>query len=303
MGTELTVLGTMSTEDIDPSFADLDVWSDSQALQALYESQCAALGSVRSALPAIATAAAQAVPRLRAGGRLIYAGAGTSARIAVQDGAELLPTFNWPRERVAFAIAGGEAALLQAVENAEDEGASGAARIAELSVDQKDVVIGVAASGATPFTVAAIEAARGAGALTIGIANAPGSPLLIACEQPILIDTGAEPIAGSTRFKAGTAQKVALNLLSTLLMVRLGRVYRGLMVDMRASNEKLRRRAVRTVMSITNCTEDDARRALGEADGEIKLAALLIRGLDAGAGRALLMRHDGNLRAALKEIG
>lgn len=288
-----------TTEAVDPRFGGLDLWPDAQALDALFQSQRAALDAVGAALPALAAAVADAVPRLRAGGRMIYAGAGTSARIAVQDGAELLPTFAWPQERAAFVIAGGETALLQAVENAEDDAAAGVARMAELSVGANDVVIALAASGATPFTVAAAEAARAAGVLTIGIANTPNAPLLRACERPILVDTGAEPIAGSTRFKAGTAQKVVLNLLSTLIMVRLGRVYRGLMVDMRASNEKLRRRAVRMVMTITGCAEEEARAALINADHDIKLAVLLRGGLDAEAARALLSTHQGNLRQAL----
>src|SRR5262249_47883591 len=159
------------------------------------------------------------------GGRLIYAGAGTSARIGVQDGAELFPTFNWPHEQVAFAIAGGEGALLRAVENAEDSAEGGAARMAELGVGPDDVVIGIAASGNTPYTVAAVKAAKARGALTVGIANNAGTQLLSASDHPILLDTGPEIIAGSTRLKAGTSQKAALNLFSTLLMVRLGRVY------------------------------------------------------------------------------
>lgn len=292
-----------TTEAVDPRCADLDLWPDAQALQALFESQRAALDGVSPALPALAAAVADAVPRLRAGGRMIYAGAGTSARISVQDGAELLPTFDWPQERVAFVIAGGETALLQAVEDAEDDSSAGVARMAALSVGANDVVIALAASGATPFTVAAARAARAAGALTIGVANTPHAPLLRACERPILIDTGPEPIAGSTRFKAGTAQKVVLNLLSTLIMVRLGRVYRGLMVDMRPSNEKLRRRAVRMVMTITGCEEAEAREALMGANSDVKLAVLLRRGLDAGKGRALLDAHGGNLRAALAALG
>jgi N-acetylmuramic acid 6-phosphate etherase len=291
----------MATEDIDPRFADLDLWSNAEALQALYQSQLDALARVSSALPAIAAAVEQAAPRLRAGGRLIYAGAGTSARIAVQDGAELGPTFNWPHDRVAFAISGGDKALLQAVENAEDQAGCGAARMAQLTVSRNDVVIGLAASGATAFTIAAIEAARAAGALTIGVANTPGSPLLSASEHAILVDTGAEPIAGSTRMNAGTTQKVVLNLISTLIMVRLNRVYRGLMVDMRPTNAKLRRRAARMVMTISGATESEAEQALASADGDVKLAALLVRGLDRRVAQALLDKHDGSLRAALDE--
>ena len=291
----------MATEDIDPRYADLDLWSNSEALHALYESQVEGLARVSSALPAIATAVEQAVPRLRAGGRLIYAGAGTSARIAVQDGAELAPTFNWPRQRVAFAIAGDEAALLQAMEGAEDQTTSAKARIAQLGLGANDVVIGLAASGETAYTIAALEAARAAGALTIGVANTPNASLLNACDHPILIDTGAEAIAGSTRLKAGTTQKVVLNLISTLIMVRLNRVYRGLMVDMRPTNAKLRRRAARMVMTITGANQEVAEQALATARDDVKVAALLVRGLDPRGAQALLDKHDGNLRSALDE--
>lgn len=228
-------------------------------------------------------------------------GAGTSARIAVQDAVELGPTFNWPDDRIAFAIAGGDSALVRAIEGAEDDRAAAVARMTELLITANDVVIGVAASGATPFTVAALSAARATGALTIGIANTPGAALLDVCDHPILIDTGPEPIAGSTRLNAGTTQKLALNLISTLLMVRLGRVYRGLMVEMRASNEKLRRRAARMVMSIAGCEREAAHRWLSAAKGEVKLAVLMARGLGEEAARALLHKHDGDLRSALGE--
>src|SRR6185436_4427867 len=228
----------MSTEDINPRYVDLDSWDTLAALRAFHEDQAAAVAAVAAALPAIAKAVDDAAPRLRSGGRLVYVGAGTSARIGVQDGAELFPTFNWPKEQVAFAIAGGERALLQAIENAEDSAADGAKRIEELGVGPNDVVIGLAASGNTPFTVGAVKAAKQRGAMTVGIASNPGSQLLTESDHPILIETGAEPIAGSTRLKAGTAQKVVLNLFSTMVMVRLGRVYAGMMVDMRATTAK-----------------------------------------------------------------
>lgn len=291
----------MATEDINPRYADLDLWESLEGLRALHEEQAAAVEAVRPALPALAAAIDAAAPRLRRGGRLIYVGAGTSARIGVQDGAELLPTFNWPAEQVAFVIAGGERALLRAVENAEDSAEDGAAQIGKLGVGPDDVVIGVAASGATPFTVAAIKAARTNGALTIGIASNAGSPLLGASDHAVLIETGAEPVAGSTRLKAGTAQKVALNLFSTMTMVRLGKVYRGLMVHMRPTNEKLRRRAVRMVETLTGCEPDVAAKAFAESGGDVKLAVLLAHGVASDAAKALLERHAGNLRAALAE--
>ena len=170
-------------------------------------------------------------------------------------------------------------------------------------VGPEDVTIGLAASGATPFTLACLQAARGRGALTIGIASSPGAPLLNAAEHAILVATGPEAIAGSTRMKAGTAQKVVLNLFSTLLMVRLGRVYRGQMVDMLARNAKLRHRAVRMLMGLTGRDAEHVRRALETAGGKVKLAVLLLEGLDRASAEALLARHGGNLRAALAERG
>ncbi len=293
----------MRTEDVSPRYRDLDVKPAVDQAQALHESQLEAVLAVGPAISAIGAAVEQAAARLRTAGRLVYVGAGTSARIGVQDGVELLPTFGWPADRVAFAIAGGEAALLRAVENAEDSGQAGAHRIAELDLGADDVVIGVAASGNTPFTVSALEAARARGALTIGVASNAGSRLLAVCEHPILIETGMEPVAGSTRLKAGTAQKVVLNLISTALMMQLGRVYRGMMVDMRPTNEKLRRRAQQIVMNITGCAPSDAADALGQAGGEIKTAVMIVYGMEVASARALIARHGGDLRAALEEIG
>ncbi len=292
----------MTTEGISPRYLDLDLWPTIDGLKAMHEGQIAAVTAIGPALPALAAAVDAAASRLRKGGRLIYAGAGTSARIGVQDGAELLPTFNWPSDQVAFVIAGGEAALLRAVENAEDSAADGAKRIEEIAAGPNDVVIGIAASGETPFTVAAVNAAKQRGALTIGIANNPGSQLLAASDHPILVETGEEPVAGSTRLKAGTAQKVVLNLFSTMVMVRLGKVYRGLMVHMRPTNEKLRRRSVQMVITITGCADDTAANAVAWSDGDTKLAILLASGKEISAARDLLKKHDGNLRLAMAEI-
>ena len=293
----------MSTEDISPRYLDLDTWSAGEQVAALHDGQVEAVAAVRPALAAIALAVEAAAERLRRGGRIIYAGAGTSARIGVQDGAELLPTFSWPADRVAFVIAGGEAALLRAVENAEDSAEDGAQRIEVLGVGANDVVLGIAASGNTPFTVAAVKAARDLGALTIGIANNAGTQLLAASHHPVLIETGPEAIAGSTRLKAGTAQKVALNLFSTALMAQLGRVYRGMMVDMRPTNAKLRLRSEQMVAKIAGCAVEMAADALRKADGDIKAASLIALGLGVGEASALLAKHDGNLRRALAESG
>lgn len=291
----------MKTEDTDSAFTDLDQWDTARALEKLHESQMAAVAAVGPSLPALARAVDAAAERLKAGGRLVYAGAGTSARIAVQDGAELLPTFGWSADRVAFVVAGGEAALLRPVENAEDGAEAATARIAELGVGRSDVVIAIAASGETPFTIAALRAAKTRGALTIGVASNAGTTLIREADHGILLATGAEPVSGSTRMKAGTAQKVGLNLFSTMAMVRMGRVYRGLMVDMIATNEKLRRRAVRMVASLDGCSETEAASALAAAGGDLKAAVLVRRGLDVAAARALLARHGGRLRGAMAE--
>jgi N-acetylmuramic acid 6-phosphate etherase len=291
--------GLPATEGVDPRYLHLEEWPSLVALDVLLEAQMAAVAAVRPALPAMARAAEAAAERLRRGGRLIYCGAGTSGRIGVQDGAELPPTFDWPEEKLGLLIAGGEVALTRAVENAEDRIDLAASDMLAQRVTETDVVIGLAASGATPYVLACLAHARQAGALTIGIANSPGAKLLAAAHHAILIETGAEPIAGSTRLKAGTSQKVVLNLLSTLIMLRLGRVWRGQMVDMVARNEKLRRRAVRMVRSLTGCSEEAAREALARAGGRTKLAVLLVHGIDADEATARLARCHGHLGMAL----
>ncbi len=261
----------------------------------------AAVAAVRAALPSIEQAAAACLPRLRGQGRLVYAGAGTSGRIAAADGAELPPTFDWRSGRVVLLVAGGPAALTGAIENAEDRADQAEADLAACRVGPEDVMLALAASGATPYTLACLNAARQAGALTIGVANSPGAPLLAAAEHPVLLDTGAEVLAGSTRMKAGTAQKAALNLFSTLVMIGLGRVWRGQMVDMVARNDKLRARALRMLCELTGADEAAARRALAATGLRVKPAVLVLRGLAAAEADALLARHGGHLRAALAE--
>jgi N-acetylmuramic acid 6-phosphate etherase len=268
----------------------------------MIEGQLAAVAAVRTASAQIETATLAMVERLRKGGRIVYAGAGTSGRIAVQDGAELPPTFDWPRDRLVLLMAGGEPALLRSVENAEDDKVAGAAAITDHKVGPLDTVIGIAASGSTPYTIAVIEAARKVGALTIGIANNPGAALAAAAEHGIILDTGPEAIAGSTRMKAGTAQKIALNLISSLAMIRLGRVYEGLMVDVVAMNEKLRRRSETMLKRLSGAEDGAIRDALVTADGKVKLARLLLTGLDRKGAEALLDKHEGHLRPALAEI-
>jgi N-acetylmuramic acid 6-phosphate etherase len=291
-----------NTESLNPRFTDIDSWPTVEAVDAMFEGQMAAVASIKSQTALIAAAAEAAAARLAQGGRLVYVGAGTSGRVAVQDGVELGPTFGWPAERLVYLMAGGMEALAHSAEGAEDDADAAIAAITVSAVSGGDVVIGVAASGRTPFTIAAIEAARLAGALTISIANNPGSALLLSAEHPLLAHTGSELIVGSTRMKAGTAQKVILNLLSTAIMLRLGRVYRGLMVDMVISNDKLLKRAYGIVRTLTECSETKAIAAVTTADNDIKKAVLIAMGLSLASASALLDKHRGILRNAVTAI-
>lgn len=291
-----------STESIDPRFADIDAWPTAVAVQAMCEGQLAATAAVSGQAGAIALAADTAAQILGATGKLVFAGAGTSGRIAVQDGVELGPTFGWPAERLGFLLAGGSEALTAGIEGAEDDADAARAGVAEQAMTDSDVLIGVAASGRTPYTLAAIEAARGAGSLTIGFANNRDTPLLRIAELGILLETGSEAVAGSTRMKAGTAQKIALNLLTTAIMLRLGRVYRGRMVDMIVSNNKLRDRGRMMVMELANVSADDAAQALEAARDDIKCAVLLASGVSLAEAQRLLDGAGGRLRQALANL-
>ncbi len=295
------------TEMLDPRYDRLEQWPTATLLSALLDSQLDAAASVRAALPALETAMAEALPRLERGGRLFYIGAGTSGRLGLQDGVELIPTYGWPRARLVLLLAGGDAALFSPVEGAEDDQAEAVRAVQAHTPTPDDVVIGIAASGGTPYTCAAIAHAREAGSLTIGMACSPDSRLLAEAHCPVLTWTGAEVIAGSTRMKAGTAQKITLNLFSTGLMVRLGHTWRGQMVDMRLSNAKLVHRAHRMLRHLTDCTQPQAEAALKQADGSIKLATLLLRGQSVGLqpaqARSLLALCNGRLGQALERLG
>jgi N-acetylmuramic acid 6-phosphate etherase len=292
----------MATEEVDPRFADLDAWSLASAMEAMWEGQLAAVAAIGSALPAMTAATNAAYEALGDRGRLIYVGAGTSGRVAVQDGAELTPTFAWPQERLLFIIAGGESAFTTSVEGAEDDIADAVKQVDAARLSPHDVVIAVAASGTTPFTVAALQRAGTCGAVTVGLANNPGTALLTSAKYPVLVETGRELIAGSTRMKAGTAQKVVLNLISTGIMLRLGRVYRGMMVNMQSTNAKLKRRAEIMVAEIANCSEAQAAQALDRVEGDIKMAALVVLGYDKAEAATILAGHKGNLRRVFAEL-
>ncbi len=291
-----------NTESVNPRFADIDRWTTTEAVEAMLEGQLSAIASIKSQTGQIAAAAEAAAERLRNGGRLVYVGAGTSGRVAVQDGVELGPTFGWPNTRLLYLIAGGTDALVRSAEGAEDDADDARSRIDEAAIGSGDVVIGVAASGRTPFTIAALKAAKAAGALTIAIANNAGTELLQVADHGLLAATGSEAIAGSTRMKAGTAQKAILNLLSTAIMLRLGRVYRGLMVDMVISNEKLLNRAFGIVRALSDCSEATAVKAVHLAGNDIKTAVLIALGKDPVEAAALLREHGGILRDAVESM-
>jgi len=291
----------MPTEEVDPRFADLDAWPPASAMEAMWEGQLAAVASVGRALPAITAATNAAKEALGDRGRMIYVGAGTSGRVAIQDGAELKPTFGWPERRLHFIIAGGETAFVASVEGAEDDAAEAVRLIDAARLSENDVVIALSASGTTPFTQAALREAGTRSTVTIGIANNPGTALLTSARYPVLIETGRELIAGSTRMKAGTAQKVVLNLISTGIMLGLGCVYRGMMVNMQLTNAKLKRRAEAMVRQIAGCGETEAARALEQAAGNIKTAVLLTLGYDTAQAERILARHKGNLRYVLAD--
>ncbi len=266
----------LETEAANDAYRDLEQWSRADLLSALVGGHEAALAATRQALPALTTALDAAVPRIRAGGRLVYAGAGTSGRLATLDAAELGPTFGWPKERAFALLAGGEGALTQAREGAEDEGTAGKAAVGAVGVGPDDVVLAVAASGRTPFTLAAAGEARSRGALVVGIANNPDAPLLAACDHAILLRTGPEVLAGSTRLAAGTAQKIALNAFSTGLMIALGRTAGGRMVAMRATNAKLRERARLMLVEMTGCDPQIARTALETSGYDLPTALRVV---------------------------
>jgi N-acetylmuramic acid 6-phosphate etherase len=293
----------MSTERSSPRYSSIDVWDAEDIAETIVESQFAAVAAVYAVRKQIASAAIAMQARLQDRGRLIYAGAGTSGRLAVQDGAELAPTLGWPDDRLLLLIAGGEEALLRSIDGAEDDAEGGTRLVAQHAVTGQDVLIAVAASGTTRFTLSCLREAKRRGALTLGIANNVASPILDEADHPIFLDTSSEPIAGSTRLKAGTAQKVALNTLSTLLMTLLGKVYRGLMVDVRAVNEKLVKRSEDMLIQLTGRSRDDVRNALSRANGSVKIAVMLLHGCDLETAKQLLSAAGDRLGAALDRVG
>lgn len=293
-------LETMTTEAFRPELADVDRLPTLDIARLMNSEDATVAGAVTEQLPRIAAAIDAVADRMDRGGRLVYAGAGTAGRLGVLDASECPPTFNTDPSRVVGLIAGGPDALVTSVEGAEDSRELAHADLAGLGLTADDAVVGISASGRTPYAIGAVEYARSRGALTVGLACNRGSALAAAAEHGIEVVVGPEFLTGSTRLKAGTAQKLVLNMLSTITMIRLGKTYGNLMVDVRASNDKLRARSRRIVAQVTGAEDDAIERALAATDGEVKNAILVIlAGVDGPTAARLLGESAGHLRAAL----
>ncbi|HEY1149537.1 MAG TPA: N-acetylmuramic acid 6-phosphate etherase [Pseudoduganella sp.] len=290
----------LKTETPSSLHTGLDQYPTEQLVSAFVDDQLNAVEAGRKAAPAIAKAITAAVPRIEAGGRLLYVGAGTSGRLGVLDSVELYPTFSWPHERALALLAGGESAMFQAVEGAEDDREQGAKDLQGLTPTKNDVVLLLAASGGTPYVLGALHAARALGALTIGIANNTDAPVANEAEVGITLDTGPEVISGSTRLKAGTSQKIVLNTISSAIMVRLNKVYGNLMVDLKPTNAKLFARTVRLTMHATGADEASARSALEQCGFHVKVAVVaLLKKTSVQQAETLLEQAKGSVRGAL----
>jgi len=293
-------LESLTTEAFRPDLADIDRLPTLDIARLMNAEDATVPAAVAHRLPAIAAAIDAVAERMARGGRLIYAGAGTAGRLGVLDASECPPTFNTDPEQVVGLIAGGPPAMVTSVEGAEDSGELARADLDALGLTAADTVVGVSASGRTPYAVAAVEHARRQGALTIGLACNADSALAAAAEHGIEVVVGPEFLTGSTRLKAGTAQKLVLNMLSTITMIRLGKTYGNLMVDVRASNEKLRARSRRIVALATGAPDEEVERALAATDGEVKNAILtILADVDGPTAARLLTESNGRLRAAL----
>ena len=292
----------LKTESPSLDHTRLDEYSVGDLVNAFADDQLVAVNAVRAARGQIAAAVSAAVPRLERGGRLIYVGAGTSGRLGLLDSVELYPTFSWPQERAIALLAGGQEAVYQAVEGAEDRAEQGAIDLNAIGPRPNDVVIALAAAGTTPYTLGALRAARAAGTLTIGIANNPDAPLTREAEFGITLDTGSELISGSTRLKAGTAQKITLNTFSSAVMVRLNKVYGNLMVDLKPTNAKLVRRAIRLTMLATDCDEALAQKTLEGCRFQIKVAIVaIVKKVAIAEAEARLAMANGSVRRAMAD--
>jgi N-acetylmuramic acid 6-phosphate etherase len=292
----------LKTETPSTAHTSLDQYPTDQLIHALVDDQFNAVEAVRAASAPLAKAVDAAAARLIQGGRLIYVGAGTSGRLGLLDSVELYPTFSWPRERAVALLAGGPSAVYQAVEGAEDNFEQGSTDIMAIGLKALDVVLLLAASGNTPYAMGALAAARSVGALSIGIANNPLAPLSAQADIGITLDTGAELISGSTRLKAGTSQKIALNTFSSAVMVRLHKVYGNLMVDLKPTNAKLLRRATALTALVSGASEELAGATLKDCAFQVKVAIVALKNkVSAARARELLANAGDNLRLAIGE--
>ncbi|MET9441540.1 N-acetylmuramic acid 6-phosphate etherase [Streptomyces sp. NPDC006610] len=293
-------LASLPTEAFRPELAEIDRLSTLEIATLMNGEDAGVPAAVARELPRIAAAVDAVAERMARGGRLVYAGAGTAGRLGVLDASECPPTFNTDPAQVVGLVAGGRDALVTSVEGAEDSAELARRDLDALGLTAGDAVVGVSASGRTPYAVGAVEHARAHGALTVGLACNPGSALAAAAEHGIEVVVGPELITGSTRLKAGTAQKLVLNMISTITMIRLGKTYGNLMVDVRASNDKLRARSRRIVALATGAGDDEIEAALAATGGEVKDAILTILGqVDAPTAARLLAESGGRLREAL----
>ncbi len=291
----------LTTEQRNEKTLDLDNMPLEEALRVMNAEDAKVAPAVGERLPAIAKAVEAAVRSFESGGRLIYLGAGTSGRLGVLDATECVPTFGTPPEMVVGRIAGGMGALVRSVEGAEDSPTMGVDDLKELGVDSRDTVVGIAASGRTPYVIAALQYAKSVGCTTVGVTCNKNSAVGAAADIAIEIDAGPEVLAGSTRLKAGTAQKLALNMISTMAMVGIGKVYKNLMVDVQRTNEKLRTRAVNIVADAAEVDKETAREYLEKAEGSVKHAiVMLLLGCPLDEARAKLEAAKGRVRLALR---
>jgi N-acetylmuramic acid 6-phosphate etherase len=293
-------LANLTTEAFRPELAEIDQLPTLDIARTMNAEDQTVPAAVAAQLPQIAAAIDATAVRMGRGGRLVYAGAGTAGRLGVLDASECPPTFNTDPSEVVGLIAGGPTAMVQAVEGAEDSKKLAAEDLDALGLTPDDTVVGISASGRTPYAIGAVEHARAQGALTIGLSCNAGSGLAAAAEHGIEVVTGPELLTGSTRLKAGTAQKLVLNMISTITMIRLGKTYGNLMVDVRASNDKLQARSRRIVALATGAPDEQIETALAAADGEVKTAILMILAdIDAKTATDRLTDSRGHLRAAL----
>ncbi len=295
-------IGKLKTETIDPRYSQIDFLSTSELLKLMNENDQSVSAAVAKVLPQIEHAILEITKRMSQGGRLIYVGAGTSGRLGVLDASECIPTFSIPDGVVIGLIAGGDAALRKGIEGAEDVREASVAELKDLKLSDLDTVVGIAASGRTPYAIGAMEYAQSIGALSVALTCNPNSEMSKYADVAIEVDTGPEILAGSTRMKAGTAQKLVLNMLSTVTMINLGKTFGNLMVDLQVTNVKLRDRAIRIIQAATSVEAKEAEAALMAADNQVKVAiVMLLLQVTPDQARASLAAANSRVREAVKQ--